>query len=139
MRMRQVQLISGLALAALCLVACGNSDTPVARDSAQPQQAESAQNGDVMSLDCADKTQYNQGVLDHFTQTSPHDSAAEAARGMLREGESLEVESLNEKTARVALLRPDGTTRVVAGASTSGDGWLIDTLSSCAGESLAMR
>ena len=91
-----------------------------------------------MSLDCADTTHDNQGVPNHFSQTSRHGSAAEAAKGMLRESESLEVESLDDQTARIAVLRPDGSTRVLATASTHGEGWLIASLSSCAGESLAM-
>jgi hypothetical protein len=125
--------ISALTLT-LLLAACGEAKpADVAADAGSKAGSEQE---DVMSLDCADPAMTNVGIPDYFTKRSDFSTPEQAVAALMAEGESTEVDAQSADKARVAILRPDGTTRMLADASTSGKGWLIDKMSSCGGESL---
>ena len=137
MRMRTISASTSALALALLLAGCGQAaSTDEASDAIALAEADQ---GDVMSLDCANPTMTNVGIPDYFTNRSDFTTPGEAVAGLVAEGESSEVETLSADKARVAILRPDGTTRVLADASTSGQGWLIDKMTSCGGESMALR
>lgn len=134
MHMRTLPALLWACALTLLLGACGEAKTAeVARNAPTVAGAEQ-EDEDVMSLDCADPTMTNVGIPDYFTNRSEFAGPEEAVAGLLAEGESTEVDAQGAEKARVAILRPDGTTRLLADASTSGKGWLVDRMTSCGGE-----
>ena len=62
-----------------------------------------------------------------------------AVAGMLGPGESASAPEVEGDEARIALHRPDGSTRTVVGLDRVAHGWLPVTLDGCPGESVRPR
>lgn len=91
---------------------------------------------DVMSLDCEDPSQYAQAVIDDFRLNSQDRTPQAAVNAWLNTGETAYVATLNEngQGTRVAIIRPDGSTRAIINVASPGKGWLAQSIRACGDE-----
>lgn len=91
---------------------------------------------DLMALDCVDPSRYAQAVIDSFRLNSRDRTPQAAVDAWMNTGETAYVapHSKNRQAARVAIIRPDGSTRAILNVASPGKGWLAQSIRSCGDE-----